>query len=259
MKRRIAYDTIDWLVRNTADNNGRVGIYGTSYPGWLVLMALLDPHPALKVAIPVNPLADGWMGDDWFHNGAFRLKYALEYLYRMETQIDESQQFPYDQYDLYGWYLKAGSLADIGRRYLDRRHYYLNKMLTHPAYDDYWQGLAVERVLAASKARMIPTMYVHGWFDQEDIYGDSVSYAAARSRDPKSKDNFFVGGPWFHGQCWGAGQSIGAMNWDEDTTGKALAGERAGAFPGPLPERWPSARRFAGDGLRDRHESLAQF
>jgi len=213
-----AWDTIEWLVKNIAGNNGHVGIYGTSYDGWTTLMALLDPHPALKVAVPVNPAVDFWMGDDWFHNGAFRPAYAFEYVHAMETNVNDWSPFAFDQYDTFSWWLTAGSPKDIGRRYLDeKRHKYWTQLTDHPVYDASWANAAVDRLLAASRAPLVPTMHVHGWFDQEDIYGAPAAYSAIEPRDTANDRNFFVAGPWYHGQNWSAGQRLGALDWNQDT------------------------------------------
>ncbi len=212
-----AWDSIDWLVKNIPGNNGRVGMYGTSNPGWLVLNALLDPHPALKAAVPVDPVGDLWMGDDYFHNGAFRLSFAVEYLYRMGTRADAQLAMAFSQSDLYSWFLQAGSARDIDARYFDQRQAFWRLAIAHPSYDSYWQHKAMAPLLAASQAPSIPTLNVHGWFDQEDLYGSPATFAALERREGTHETNFFVAGPWFHGQAWANGTGIGAMHWDEDT------------------------------------------
>jgi uncharacterized protein len=213
-----AWDTIEWLVKNVPANNGRVAIHGTSYEGWTALMALLDPHPALKVAIPTSPLVDGWIGDDWFHNGAFRLPYAFEYVYSMGSDAKSAALFPYSHYDTYTWWLKAGSPVEVGRRYLDEERHRFWKVLTdNPAYSPYWRAMAVDRLLRESTAKLIPTLHVHGWFDQEDIYGAPAAYAAMKARDHSNDLVYFVAGPWRHGQSWTHGSSLGAVGWSEDT------------------------------------------
>lgn len=212
-----AWDTVDWLVKHVAKNNGRVGIYGTSYDGWTSLMALLDPHPALKAAVPVNPMADGWMGDDWFHNGAFRADFSFEYVHMMESNPKSPTPFPFSHYDMYSWWLKAGSPAELGRRYLDeKRHRFWRQLMANPEYSEVWQKIAADRLLASSTARLIPTMMVHGWFDQEDIYGAPAAYAALKQRDTGGDLIHFVAGPWFHGQNWQAGERVGPVLWSED-------------------------------------------
>jgi len=212
-----AWDSIDWLVKNVPGNNGRVGMYGTSNPGWLVLNALLDPHPALKAAVPVNPVGDLWMGDDYFHNGAFRLSFAVEYLYRMGTRADAQLAMAFSQHDLYSWFLQAGSARDIDTRYFDQRQAFWRLVISHPAYDSYWQSKAMPPLLAASRAPSVPTLNVHGWFDQEDLYGSPATYVVLEQADRTNDRNFFVAGPWYHGQAWGNGEGIGVMRWGEDT------------------------------------------
>ncbi len=214
-----AWDTIDWLVKQVPRNNGRVGIYGTSYPGWTTLMALLDPHPALRAAVPVNPLADAWMGDDWFHNGAFRMPYAFEYTYMMQTDTNAHLPFPFDHDDSYVWWLRQGSAGEVGRNYLnDARYTHWQRLMAHPAYDATWQGLSADRMLAASHARLVPTMHVQGLFDQEDLYGATASYRAMEPRDTGNDLNYLVAGPWFHGQNWGEGKKLGNIDWQQDTS-----------------------------------------
>lgn len=212
-----AWDSIEWLVRNVEGNNGRVGIYGTSNPGWLVLNALIGPHPALKAAVPVNAVGDLWMGDDYFHNGAFRLSFAVEYLYRMGTRADAQLAMAFNHHDLYSWFLKAGSAGDIDARYFDKRQAFWKLALEHPAYDAYWQAKAMPPLLSAAKTNSVPTLNVHGWFDQEDIYGAPATYKVMEKSDTSNDRNFFSAGPWYHGQSWGNGENIGAMRWSEDT------------------------------------------
>jgi uncharacterized protein len=212
-----AWDTVEWLIRHAPKNNGRAAIYGTSYEGWTALMALLDPHPALKAAVPVSPLVDGWIGDDWFHNGAFRLPYAFEYVYHMESDPKSRAPFPFSRYDAYAWWMGAPSPVGIGRRYLDeKRHRFWNVLLENPSYSPYWQGIAVDRLLRESHARLIPTLIVHGFFDQEDLYGPPAAYAALKSRDTTNSLIYFAAGPWCHGQNWEAGERTGTMAWTQD-------------------------------------------
>jgi uncharacterized protein len=213
-----AWDTVDWLVRNTVRTNGKVAVYGTSYEGWAALMALLDPHPALKAAVPVNPLADGWLGDDWFHNGAFRQSYAFEYVHLMQTKANALTPFAFNDHDLYSWWLKAGSPYKAGRRYLDgKRHKFWTTLIRNSEYSQFWKMSAVDSMLRDSSAPLIPTLLVHGWFDQEDMYGAPAAYAALKSRDDEQGSIYFSAGPWFHGQNWGAGERIGPVSWLEDT------------------------------------------
>jgi putative CocE/NonD family hydrolase len=189
-----AYDAIDWLVKNVADNNGRVGMLGTSYPGWLTVMAALEPHPALKAAAPMASPADMWAGDDFHHNGAFRLSYGFEYATMMESDR-ENTKFTFDLPDTYEWYLRVGSLATVNRRYLHEAYPTWNDFVAHPDYDAFWKRQAVVPQLGAVK---VPTMNIAGWWDQEDFYGPITIYEALEKTD-RAHQNFLVVGPWNHG------------------------------------------------------------
>ncbi|MBL8269466.1 MAG: CocE/NonD family hydrolase, partial [Steroidobacter sp.] len=211
-----AWDSIDWLIRNVPNSNGKVGMFGTSYDGWLVLAALLEPHPALQVAVPMNPMVDLWKGDDAFHNGAFRLGYQLDYLYLMDSKPGSLPILPRDHFDLYNWWLKQGSARDLQARYLPKSAMFA-RMLDRPAYDEFWQDAAIDRRLARSNARLVPTLHVHSWFDQEDPYGAPAAYAAMEERDRHNDSNFFTAGPWSHGENWSRGARIGQLDWDQAT------------------------------------------
>src|ERR1044071_656350 len=139
------YDTIDWLVKNIPETNGRVGILGISYDGFLPLMALVNPHPALKVSVPMNPMVDGWMGDDWFHNGAFR-EPGISYIYEQQATRANDQKWPSTHFDDYDMYMEAGSAGELGkRRGLDQVGFW-RKILEHPSYDAYWRDQAVDKI-----------------------------------------------------------------------------------------------------------------
>jgi putative CocE/NonD family hydrolase len=211
-----AYDTIDWLVKNVPGNSGRVGVTGTSYDGFLTLMALLDPHPALKAAVPVNAMVDSWIGDDFYHQGAFRTV-MLEYIYRQTASKNASHSIPWGYYDFYSAVLEAGSIGELGRRYGADRLPAWNRLLDHPAYDGYWQDQAVDRLLARVP-RKVPVLTVHSLFDQEDIYGPLASHAALIARDPGARRTHLAIGPWCHGQMSGDGSSLGSFKWDADTS-----------------------------------------
>jgi uncharacterized protein len=190
-----AYDTIDWLVKNVANNNGRVGIFGVSYDGWTTAMALLDPHPAFKAASPQASPSDMWMGDDFHHNGAFRLSYGFEYASRMETS-KEQDVFEFDTYDTYEWYLKLGPLSNVNAKYLRGKIPTWNDYVAHPNYDRFWQRQTILNYL--NKPVTVPTLNVAGWWDQEDFYGPITIYRALEKQD-RNNLNFFVAGPWNHG------------------------------------------------------------
>jgi uncharacterized protein len=209
------YDTIDWLVKNIPESNGRVGILGISYDGFLPLMALINPHPALKVAVPMNPMVDGWMGDDWFHYGAFR-QMNMPYIYEQEATRKNDVHWWTSNYDDYDMYLQAGSAGELGRRHGLEQVGFWRKLLEHPAYDAFWQQQAMDKILAAQPLK-VPTMLVASLWDQEDIYGAIAVYKAIKPKDTDNGKVFLVMGPWHHGQEIGDGSSLGALKFNSDT------------------------------------------
>jgi len=209
------YDTIDWLVKNIPESNGKVGILGISYDGFLPLMALVNPHPALKVAVPMNPMVDGWRGDDWFHNGAFR-EQNMPYIYEQEGTRDNSAQWWTDDFDDYDVYMEAGSAGELGRRHGMEQVGFWRKLLEHPSYDSWWQEQAMDKILAAQPLK-IPVMLVDSLWDQEDIYGATAVYKAIKPKDTENDKVFLVMGPWHHGQEIGDGSSLGALKFNSDT------------------------------------------
>ena len=138
------YDTVDWLIKNVANNNGRVGVFGVSYPGFLATMAGINPHPAVKAISPQAPMTDTWMGDDFFHQGAFRLSYGFEYASDLELSKDQSVPSPISHWDTYDWYLELGPLANADAKYFHGRVPTWQAFTQHPSYDAYWQARAVE-------------------------------------------------------------------------------------------------------------------
>jgi putative CocE/NonD family hydrolase len=208
-----AYDTIEWLVKNVPNNNGRVGIIGISYPGWTAAMAMLAPHPALKAASPQASPADMFLGDDFHHNGAFRLSYGFEYATMMETN-KESYRFSFDRYDTFEWYLQLGALANVNEKYLHGKIPTWNDFVAHPNYDRFWQEQAMAPYL---KKVTVPTMNVAGWWDQEDFYGPIKIHETLERNDPQ-KISFFVAGPWNHGG-WARsdGSSLGKIKFGSNT------------------------------------------
>src|SRR4051812_749180 len=209
------YDTIDWLVKHLPESNGRVGILGISYDGFLPLMALVNPHPALKVAVPMNPMVDGWKGDDWFHNGAFRQQ-NMPYIHDQEASRASETKWWTDHFDDYDVYMDAGSAGELGRRHgLDQVGFW-RKILEHPAYDAFWQEQAMDQALAAQPLN-VPVMLVHSLWDQEDIYGAIAVYKALESKDVNNDKVFLVLGPWHHGQEIDDGSTLGALNFHSDT------------------------------------------
>ncbi|QVL34806.1 CocE/NonD family hydrolase [Telmatocola sphagniphila] len=207
-----AYDTIEWLLKNVENNNGRVGIYGVSYPGWLAAMALLDPHPALKAASPQSSPIDQWMGDDFRHNGAFRLSYGFEYTAMMETD-KTNQLYKFDKLDTYDWYLKLGALSNVNERLFKNKMPTWNNFVKHPDYDAFWRDQALVPYL---NKITVPTLNVTGWFDQEDFRGPLKIYEYLEKVDKDNK-NFLVVGPWNHGGWGGAGSSLGKIDFGSAT------------------------------------------
>jgi uncharacterized protein len=209
------YDTIDWLVKNVPETNGRVGILGISYDGFLPLMALVDPHPALKVSVPMNPMVDGWIGDDWFHNGAFR-EQGMSYIYEQEATRKNDEKWWISHYDDYDDYLAAGSAGELGRRHRLEQVGFWRKILEHPSYDAFWREQAVDKILAA-RPLTVPVMLVHSLWDQEDIYGAIAVYEALEPKDTGNDKVFLVMGPWHHGQEIEDGSALGPIRFDADT------------------------------------------
>ena len=209
------YDTIDWLVKHVPESNGKVGILGISYDGFLPLMALVNPHPALKVAVPMNPMVDGWMGDDWFHNGAFR-EQGMPYILDQEATRNSDGKWWISEADDYDMFMQAGSAGELGHsRGLEQVGFW-RKILEHPSYDAFWQEQAMDRILAAQPLK-VPTMLVHSLWDQEDIYGAIAVYKAIKPKDTDNSKVFLVMGPWHHGQEWIDGSALGPVKFNSDT------------------------------------------
>lgn len=209
------YDTIDWLVKNIPESNGKVGILGISYDGFLPLMALVNPHPALKVSVPMNPMVDGWMGDDWFHNGAFR-EQNLPYIYEQDGSRTNDYKWWTTHFDDYDMYMQAGSAGELGRQRGLEQTGFWRKILEHSAYDSFWQLQAVDKLLAREPLK-VPVMLVHSLWDQEDIYGAVAVYKAIEPKDAGNDKVFLVMGPWHHGQEIADGSKLGAINFHADT------------------------------------------
>src|SRR5215831_7017871 len=209
-----AYDTVEWLIKNAPNNNGRVGIIGISYPGWTAAMATLAPHPALKAASPQASPADMFLGDDFHHNGAFRLSYGFEYATMMETNKEQAR-FDFDKYDTYEWYLRLGALSNVNEKYLHGNIPSWNDFVNHPNYDEFWRRQAMAGYL---KKVNVPMLTVAGWWDQEDFYGPIKIYQTLEPND-KQRINFFVAGPWNHGG-WARsdGGSLGKIKFDSSTS-----------------------------------------
>ncbi|PKQ00734.1 MAG: glutaryl-7-ACA acylase [Alphaproteobacteria bacterium HGW-Alphaproteobacteria-13] len=210
-----AWDTIDWLVnrKNLPESNGRVGMIGSSYEGFTVVMALLNPHPALKVAAPESPMVDGWMGDDWFHYGAFRLANIAwiggQTGYKAEGRVPSTGG--YDDYDNF----RTGSANDWAKKVGYDQLPFWQKLLKHSAYDSFWQQQALDKLVAANPSN-VPTLWEQGLWDQEDMYGAIMAWEALKAKG-KTGNNFLVMGPWRHSQINREGRSLGPFQWDGDT------------------------------------------
>src|ERR1700736_202304 len=209
------YDTIDWLVKNIPESNGKVGILGISYDGFTSLMALVNPHPALRAAVPINAMVDGWRGDDWFHNGAFRLE-SLAYFHDQEATRGSDLTWLTDHYDDHDAWLNVGSASEMARLHGLEQVGFTDKVMNHPAYDAFWQGQALDKILA-KQGVAVPVMLVHSLWDQEDIYGNIALYKALRAQHPEGSDLYLVIGPWFHHQERLDGSAIGQIRFGSDT------------------------------------------
>src|SRR5579862_5587898 len=209
------YDTIDWLVKNIPESNGKVGILGISYDGFLPLMALVNPHPTLKVSVPMNPMVDGWMGDDWFHNGAFR-EQNLPYILDQEASRKNDIHWWSSYYDDYDMFMQAGSAGELGRQHGLEQVGFWPKLLAHPSYDEFWRDQAMDRILAAQPLK-VPVMLVQSLWDQEDIYGAVAVYKAIKPKDTNNDKVFLVLGPWHHAQELGDCSALGPIKFSSDT------------------------------------------
>lgn len=208
------WDTVDWLIKNIPNNNGKAGIYGISYSGWLALVGSVDPHPALKASSEQACMGDLFLGDDFHHNGAFRLSYGMEYSYEVEFDKTTDSNFPFPQYDLFDWYLKLGSLKNINSKYFQNKIPTWNSFVNHSSYDNYWQTNSPLNYVSSPQ---IPQLHVGGYYDQEDINGPQLMYNHMEKKDTFNR-NFIVLGPWNHGQ-WGGGKadSLGKISFESKT------------------------------------------
>jgi len=209
------WDTVDWLIKNLKGNNGKAGILGISYPGWLALVGAVDPHPALKASSEQACMGDLFLGDDFHHNGAFRLSYGMEYTYEVEFDKTTDSDFPFPQYDLYDWYLKLGSLKNVNEKYFHQKIPTWNNFVQHPDYDAFWQK---NSPLQYVEKAQIPQLHVGGYYDQEDINGPQLMYHHMEKKD-RTGYNHIVLGPWNHGQ-WarGKGDSLGNISFSISTS-----------------------------------------
>ena len=209
------YDTIDWLVKNVPESNGRVGVLGISYDGFLALTPLINPHPALKVAVPMNPMVDGWRGDDWFHNGAFR-EQNMPYIYEQTATRSNDELWQSGSFDDFDLYLRAGSAGELARQHGMDQIGFWRKVVEHPAYDSFWREQALDQILARAPLT-VPTMLVAGLWDQEDIYGAIAVYKALYAEPGNREKLFLVLGPWYHGQQIEEASALGPIRFGSDT------------------------------------------
>jgi putative CocE/NonD family hydrolase len=209
------WDTVEWLMKNIKGNNGKAGIFGISYPGWLALVGAVDPHPALKASSEQACMSDLFLGDDFHHNGAFRLSYGMEYSYEIEFDHTRDSDFPFPQFDLYDWYLKLGSLKNVNEKYFHNKIPTWNNFTKHPDYDAFWQ---TNSPLNYVDHAQIPQLHVGGYYDQEDLNGPQLMYQHMEKKD-KDNYNHLVLGPWNHGG-WarGRGDSLGKISFQSATS-----------------------------------------
>jgi len=207
------YDAIEWLIKNVPNNNGKVGQLGISYLGWTTLVGAARPHPALKAASEQACMSDLFLGDDFHHNGAFRLSYAFDYSF-MEEASKVDTLFPFDQYDQYTWFLNLGPLSNANEKYFHNRLPSWNLFMQHANYDSFWQYKSPLRYVDYPR---IPMLHVGGVWDQEDIMGPQIMYAKMETRDTSNR-NYICLGPWNHGQWAGANVThLGAYDMGSNT------------------------------------------
>jgi putative CocE/NonD family hydrolase len=211
-----AYDAIDWLVKNVPESNGKVGTIGSSYLGFLTLASEINPHPALKAAVPQSPMVDGWMGDDWFHNGAFRVSGFDFALSQSTGKADANASIPYGTGDDYTRYLEAGSMADYATKYNITNVPFVQKLMQNPAYTEFWSGQAVDKWMAA-RPLTVPTMLEVGQWDQEDSYGAPAVYRALKEKYEGTDLLHLVIGPWRHSGANHYGYELGDLTFNGDT------------------------------------------
>jgi putative CocE/NonD family hydrolase len=224
------YDTVAWLLKNVPGNNGRVGVVGTSYDGFLAMMAGIDPHPAVKAISPQAPMIDVWMGDDFFHNGAFRQTYGYDYVRALEsskqtTDFDYGKDKNGQPVDGFDYFLSRGSFIEDVKQSGSKMLPTWKLFLKHPEYDEDWRARGVEHHLDTVA---VPTLSVGGYFDQEDMWGPQEEYAKLEPHDT-NHGNFLVLGPWRHGSWALSSRHLGIVNYDE-SIGKEFRANIEGKF-----------------------------
>ncbi len=215
------FDTIDWLIKNVKNNNGKVGIYGISYPGFYASMALPQAHPALKAASPQAPVSDWFIGDDWHHNGAFFLMDAFSFYSfvgrpRPEPTRDFPTPFQFQNEDNYDFFMDLGTVKNVSKQYFGDTIQFWSDLMSHPNYDDFWKE---RNVLPHLKNVKPAVLVVGGWFDAEDLYGPLNTYEAIETQNKENNQNRLIMGPWYHGQ-WSsaAGEKLGNIHFDANTS-----------------------------------------
>lgn len=211
------YDTIEWLVKNLPESNGRVAAMGGSYEGFTTLMCTINPHPALKAVVPFAAMVDGWMGDDWFHWGAFRQEAAIPYAYNQEATRKNKIKWWSGCYDTYEEFLRLGNAGAMAASRGMENIGFWKKLYEHTAYDSFWQQQAVDKLLA-ERPLTVPMLIVGGLFDQEDLYGSPKIYKALAPKDPHNELVHFVLGPWNHGQSRRDARSLGQLQYEGNTS-----------------------------------------
>ncbi len=229
-----AYDSIDWLLKNVPNNNGKVGMYGVSYDGLTTALTLLHPHPALKAISEQASPVDQWMNDDDHRYGALRESYDFEYAVMEQADKNKNTHFDFETYDTYQWYLDLGPLSNINAKYLHGSIPYWNSTVEHPDYDDFWKKEAWVNQLHAST---VPNLNVAGFWDQEDPWGPWQIFRHAEENDPQH-NNFMVAGPWYHGE-WQTpkGDSIGLIPFSGHETAREFRENIEAPFFRYLPAR----------------------
>lgn len=210
------YDTIDWLVKHVAESNGRVAVIGGSYKGFTTLMSTINPHPALKAVVPFAAMVDGWIGDDWFHWGAFRQEVALSFAYNQQATRKGEYKWWSGSNDTYDAFLRTGNAGAMAASRGMESIGYWQKLSAHTAYDSFWQQQAVDKLLAEHPLT-VPMMIVGGLFDEQDLYGSPAVYKALAPKDPNGRLVHLVLGPWNHAQGRREARSLGLLQFEGDT------------------------------------------
>jgi putative CocE/NonD family hydrolase len=213
------WDTVDWLIKNVDGNNGNVGIFGISYPGFYSTMGIIGAHPAVKAVSPQAPVTAWFIGDDFHHNGAFFLLDCFSFYYSNGHAFSAPTRTGFPQFrfptpDNYSFFLSLGAISNIGPKFFGDSVKFWNDVFAHPDYDEWWKARDPRQYL---KNVTPAVMTVGGWFDAEDLYGALHTYEAIEKQNSQSVKNTIVMGPWSHGQ-WasGEGNNLGNVYWGID-------------------------------------------